>query len=179
VQNPGEDDLCQNSEVQAPASARSAAISATRAAAEPKLDAPCDEKSVFCNVQVTSYFPENSALQGGFTDRFGKCLQTVSDYLEGRSSFVSIAMDYTEQELIPDYTILKIPEIGREFGDENMLFCKVDTGGSFVGHRTSRIDICAPNRDIAYNRIGKRQRQKIIKTSMSCREDHAKLPACK
>lgn len=175
VQNPGEDDICQNTESQTSTLARPAA----RSLAVPASDAACDEKSVFCNVQVTSYFPENSALQGGFTDRFGKCLQTVSDYLEGRSSFVSIAMDYTEQELIPDFTILKIPAIGAEFGDENMLFCKVDTGGSFIGHRTNRVDICAPNRDIAYNRIGKRQRQKIIKTSMSCREDHAKLPACK
>ncbi len=41
----------------------------------------------------TGYYPDKSALEGGFTDRVGKPLNTLQDYLSGKAPYVSVAMD--------------------------------------------------------------------------------------
>lgn len=99
----------------------------------------------------TGYFPENSAMEGGFKDRKGKDLQTLQDYLSGKSKYVSVAMD--RKMKIPYGKGLNIPELDKRYaaelkklGKEHIDFRVVDTGGAFTGKGTSKIDIATANR---------------------------------
>jgi 3D (Asp-Asp-Asp) domain-containing protein len=90
----------------------------------------------------TGYFPDRSAMEGGFVDRKGKPLHTLQDFLAGRASYVSVAMDSTA---FPYGTKLRIPELEAKYGRPIELRV-VDTGGAFRGKGTSRIDICTADR---------------------------------
>jgi peptidoglycan hydrolase-like protein with peptidoglycan-binding domain len=90
----------------------------------------------------TGYYPDASAMEGGFVDRQGKPLATLQDFLAGRSSYVSVAMD---SNAFPYGTHLRIPELEQKYG-RKIDFRAVDTGGAFKGKGTSRIDICTANR---------------------------------
>ena len=99
----------------------------------------------------TGYFPENSAMEGGFKDRKGKSLQTLQDYLSGKSKYVSVAMDKNAK--IPYGKGLHIAELDKKYaaelkklGKEHIDFRVVDTGGAFTNKGTSRIDIATANR---------------------------------
>ena len=99
----------------------------------------------------TGYFPENSAMEGGFKDRRGKDLQTLQDYLSGKSKYVSVAMDKNAK--IPYGKGLHIKELDRKYADtlkklgkEHIDFRVVDTGGAFTNKGTGRIDIATANR---------------------------------
>ena len=89
----------------------------------------------------TGYYPDSSALEGGFTDRQGKPLHTLQDFLAGRASYVSVAMD---SHAFPYGTQLRVPELEAKYG-RSIPFRVVDTGGAFAGKGTSRIDICTAN----------------------------------
>src|SRR5215204_6927207 len=41
----------------------------------------------------TGYYPDSSALEGGFVDRRGAPLKTLQQFLAGEASYVSVAMD--------------------------------------------------------------------------------------
>src|SRR5690349_10993733 len=41
----------------------------------------------------TGYYPDSSALEGGFVDRRGKKLRTLQQFLAGDADYVSVAMD--------------------------------------------------------------------------------------
>ena len=86
----------------------------------------------------TGYYPDSSALEGGFVDRKGAPLHTLQDFLAGRSTYVSVAMDSTA---FPYGTALTIPQMDAAFG-RHIPFKVVDTGSAFKGKGTSRIDIC-------------------------------------
>lgn len=90
----------------------------------------------------TGYYPDRSAMEGGFVDRKGKPLHTLQDFLAGKASYVSVAMDSTA---FPYGTKLRIPELEAKYG-RPIEFRVVDTGGAFRGKGTSRIDICTANR---------------------------------
>lgn len=90
----------------------------------------------------TGYYPDASALEGGFKDRQGKPLATLQDFLSGKSNYVSVAMD---SKTFPYGTKLRIPELEAKYG-RAIEFRVVDTGGAFKGKGTSRIDICTENR---------------------------------
>ena len=90
----------------------------------------------------TGYYPDNSAMEGGFVDRKGKKLNTLQDFLAGKADYVSVAMDKNEN--IPYGTKLRIPELEKKYG-KPIEFRVVDTGGAFTGKGTSRIDICTAN----------------------------------
>lgn len=99
----------------------------------------------------TGYFPENSAMEGGFKDRKGKDLQTLQDFLSGKSKYVSVAMD--KNAGIPYGKALHIKELDAKYADqlkklgkEHIDFRVVDTGGAFTNRGTSRIDIATANR---------------------------------
>ena len=99
----------------------------------------------------TGYFPENSAMEGGFKDRKGKSLQTLQDFLSGKSKYVSVAMDKNAK--IPYGKGLHIAELDKKYaaelkklGKEHIDFRVVDTGGAFTNKGTSRIDIATANR---------------------------------
>ena len=96
----------------------------------------------------TGYFPENSKMQGGFTDRKGKPLRTLQGYISGRQDYVSAAMDHQFTRL-PYGTKVRIPAIEKHFG-KCIEFRIVDTGGRFVGRGTAKIDICNDSRANAY-----------------------------
>jgi 3D (Asp-Asp-Asp) domain-containing protein len=89
----------------------------------------------------TGYFPDGSAMEGGFSDRKGAKLRTLQQYLAGSADYVSVAMDpnafsYGQR--------LRIHELNDKYG-KDIVFKVVDTGGAFMGKGTSRIDICTAN----------------------------------
>lgn len=94
------------------------------------------------NARGTGYYPDPSPLEGGFVDRRDQPLRTLQDFLAGRASHVSVAMD---SKAFPYGTKLRIPELEAKYGRQ-IDFRVVDTGGAFVGKGTSRIDICTANK---------------------------------
>jgi len=90
----------------------------------------------------TGYFPDNSAMEGGFKDRKGAPLHTLQDFLSGKAPYVSVAMD---SKAFPYGTKLRITELEQKYG-RPIEFRVVDTGGAFRGQGTGRIDICTANR---------------------------------
>ena len=93
--------------------------------------------------QGSAFFPDSSALEGGFKDRRGIKLKTLQDYLADKADYVSVAMD--PKLVLPYGTVVKIPEIEADRG-RTIEFRVVDTGGAFKGKGYSRIDICTANR---------------------------------
>jgi len=92
--------------------------------------------------RATGYYPDSSALEGGYKDMRGKPLHTLQDYLAGRAPYVSVAMD--NKAGIKYGQKLSIPELNQHYG-KNIPFRVVDTGSAFRGKGTSRIDICVAN----------------------------------
>lgn len=105
----------------------------------------------------TGYFPDSSAMEGGFVDKQGKKLQTLNDYVSARQQhpndpskwppYVSIALD---KRLYQNGTVkygekFRIPELEKKFGMP-IEFRAVDTGGAFTGKGFSRVDICTSSR---------------------------------
>ena len=90
----------------------------------------------------TGYYPDNSALEGGFKDRMGKDLCTLQDFLAQKVNYVSVAMD--KDLNLPYGTKLGIPEISASY-KTSIEFRVVDTGNAFTGKGYTRIDICTAN----------------------------------
>ena len=114
----------------------------------------------------SGYYPHDSKLEGGFHDMKGKSLHTLQDFLEGKSKYVSVAMDedmyahiiadrreayqktgkakykkYLSMEPKISYgDTFRIPELEKKYG-RKIVFKAVDTGGAFKGKDFSRIDI--------------------------------------
>lgn len=89
----------------------------------------------------TGYYPDSSALEGGFKDRVGKPLRTLQSFLSGSASYVSVAMDSTAFKY---GTRLRIKELDAKYG-RSIVFRVVDTGGAFRGKGRTRMDICTAN----------------------------------
>ena len=89
----------------------------------------------------TGYYPDSSALEGGFKDRVGKPLHTLQQFLNGSASYVSVAMDSSAFKY---GTRLRIRELDSKYG-RAIVFRVVDTGGAFRGKGRTRIDICTAN----------------------------------
>lgn len=90
----------------------------------------------------TGYYPDSSALEGGFVDRRGAKLRTLQQFLNGSAEYVSVAMDtnafaYGQK--------LRIKEFELKY-NRVIEFRVVDTGGAFRGKGRSRMDICTANR---------------------------------
>ncbi|MBX3168644.1 MAG: hypothetical protein KF760_14605 [Candidatus Eremiobacteraeota bacterium] len=99
----------------------------------------------------TGYYPSNSKMEGGFNDRKGNKLATLQDFLEGKSKYVSVAMDKNQK--IPYGKGLNIKELDQKYaeqlkklGKEHIDFRVVDTGGAFTNKGTGRIDIATRDR---------------------------------
>lgn len=99
----------------------------------------------------TGYYPSNSKMEGGFNDRKGNKLATLQDYLEGKSKYVSVAMDKNQK--IPYGKGVHIKELDAKYADqlkamgkEHIDFRVTDTGGAFTNKGTSRIDIATRDR---------------------------------
>lgn len=115
--------------------------SSSTATADSSPPAPADVKKT-ARSTGTGYYPDNSAMEGGFVDRQGKKLNTLQDFLAGKADYVSVAMDKNQK--IPYGTKLRIPELEKKYG-KAIEFRVVDTGGAFTGKGNSRIDICTAN----------------------------------
>jgi hypothetical protein len=89
----------------------------------------------------TGYYPDSSALEGGFKDRIGKPLHTLQQFLAGSAPYVSVAMDTAAFKY---GTRLRIRELDAKYG-RSIVFRVVDTGGAFRGKGRTRIDICTAN----------------------------------
>ena len=92
--------------------------------------------------KVTAYYPDSSAMEGGYVDRKGAKLRTLQQFLEGKADYVSVAMDtlafaYGQR--------LRIRELDAKYG-KAIVFKVVDTGGAFKGKDKTRIDVCVANR---------------------------------
>jgi 3D (Asp-Asp-Asp) domain-containing protein len=90
----------------------------------------------------TGYYPDSSALEGGFVDRRGVRLRTLQQFLAGQATYVSVAMDVNAFKYGQR---LRIRELEQKYG-RSIVFRVVDTGGAFRGRGRSRIDICTANR---------------------------------
>ncbi|XP_025094953.1 uncharacterized protein LOC112564393 [Pomacea canaliculata] len=96
----------------------------------------------------TAYYPDSSALEGGYVDMRGAALHTLQDYLEGKASYVSVAMD--NRAGIAYGTRLCIREMNHKY-NRVIPFAVVDTGGAFTGQGYSRIDICVRSASYSYD----------------------------
>jgi hypothetical protein len=92
----------------------------------------------------SGYYPADSKMEGGFKDRKGAPLKTLQDFLDGKASYVSVAMDKNLQ--IKYGTKLRIVELERKY-NRQIEFRVVDTGGHFTDKGYTRIDICTRNRE--------------------------------
>lgn len=133
----------------------------------PKAAAPAAVKgTVVGTPKGSGYYPHNSKMEGGYNDMLGKPLKTLQDFLEGKSKYVSVALDKNMYEhIIKDgreryaktgkakykkYLTMepkikygdtfRIPELEKKHGRQ-IIFKAVDTGGAFENKGFSRIDI--------------------------------------
>ncbi|MGD0180786.1 MAG: hypothetical protein ABSC15_13305 [Terriglobales bacterium] len=79
--------------------------------------------------KATGYYPYDNAMEGGFSDRSGKPLTTLQDFLAKKATYVAVAMDQKLQ--IPYGTKLRIPELESKYGCA-IEFRVVDTGSAFT-----------------------------------------------
>lgn len=89
----------------------------------------------------TGYYPDSSALEGGFKDRHGVPLRTLQSFLSGTGDYISTAMD---SNAFPYGTKICIPELSAHYG-KPLPFKVVDTGNAFKNKGATRIDVCVEN----------------------------------
>lgn len=92
----------------------------------------------------SGYYPFNSKLEGGFTDRRGAKLRTLQDYLDGKAEYVSVSMD--KYLTIKYGTKFRIPELEKKY-NKQIEFRVVDTGDAFNHKGYTRLDICTRNKE--------------------------------
>lgn len=98
--------------------------------------------AVHQQVRSTSYFPDSSALEGGFVDRKGNPLKTLQAFLAGKADAVTVAMD---SAVAPYATKLCSPTLNAAYGASIPLELK-DTGGAFKDKAWQRLDFCSGSR---------------------------------
>ncbi|KAL4233413.1 hypothetical protein ACF0H5_008094 [Mactra antiquata] len=96
----------------------------------------------------TAYYPDSSPIEGGFVDMRDQPLGTLQDYLAGRSSIVTVAMD--NHAGIAYDTHICIPELNHKYG-RFIDFRVRDTGSAFFYKGFSRIDICVKTRQDSFD----------------------------
>ncbi|KAJ8302650.1 hypothetical protein KUTeg_019046 [Tegillarca granosa] len=108
----------------------------------------CDVGSHYYNSVGTAYYPSNDPIEGGFVDMRGAPLKTLQDFLEGKASYVSVAMD--NHAGIAYGTHICIPQLNKKY-QKVIDFRVVDTGSAFMGKYFSRIDICVRTRHDSFD----------------------------
>ncbi len=112
--------------------------------------------------KLTGYYPENSRMEGGFKDRYGHDLKTLQDFLEGKASYVSVAMDYKGKMNKYMKTYFCIPALDKSFSKAmsgkikkkyhgHILFKAVDTGSAFYFKKWKKMDICVKDKKASYD----------------------------
>lgn len=95
----------------------------------------------------SGYYPDSSAMEGGYVDRRGAKLRTLQQFLAGSADYVSVAMD---TNAFPYGQKLRIKELEQKY-NRVIEFRVVDTGGAFRGKGRTKIDICVANRQASYD----------------------------
>jgi len=95
----------------------------------------------------TGYYPDSSAMEGGYVDKKGKKLNTLQDYLNGKAPYVSIALDKNlyKSGAVNYGDTFRIPQLEQKYGQQ-IPFKAVDTGGAFTNKGSNRVDICTRSR---------------------------------
>ncbi|VDI79103.1 uncharacterized protein [Mytilus edulis] len=96
----------------------------------------------------TGYYPADDPIEGGFLDRQGHPLHTLQDFLDGKASWVSVAMDRYLH--LPYGTHVCIPELNHKY-HRVIPFRVVDTGSAFSHKGYGRIDICTRSQHDSYD----------------------------
>lgn len=108
--------------------------------------------SVSCYYPTDETFPtKEQELEGGSLDMMGNPLRTLEEFLEGKTRYVSCAMDRLLG--IPYGTRLVIPTLDVQHGKEIVLRV-VDCGGAFRGKGFDRLDICRRDKEKANDPLG-------------------------
>ncbi len=102
----------------------------------------------------TGYYPYNNKMEGGYFDKIGKKLNTLQDFLNGKSDYVSIALDKNlyKKGVIKYGDKFRIPELEKKYG-RKIEFRAVDTGGAFTNKKFSRIDICTGSKKDSLDKV--------------------------
>lgn len=120
----------------------------------PTLPSPLPGLSNPFTSYITYYAPgkgqtaAQKKLEGSASDRFGNPVKTLEDYLEGKSSYVTVAMDTPLSK--PPYKGVNL--INPNFVDKAgklIPFRVLDTGGAFIGKGSAKIDIATRSLSIA------------------------------
>lgn len=91
--------------------------------------------------KLTAYYPDSSALEGGFHNRYGEDLRTLQAFLSGKAKYVSTALD---KNLGRVKRKLCSPDLNKAYGKALPLLVD-DTGGAFTGKGFKRLDVCVSN----------------------------------
>ncbi len=106
------------------------------------VDKPTGGQGTTATAFATAYCPVDSTLEGGKFDRRDKPIQTIQDFVSGKASYVSVAMDSALDSTYPYGTVIHIPELDQKYnGGKTIEFHLVDHGGAFEGKGLTRIDI--------------------------------------
>ena len=97
---------------------------------------------VITGFQTTGYYPDNSAMEGGYYDCFGNRLRTLQQYLSYSAAYVSLAVD---PSVIPKKSIVHIDGYVRDGTPVKFWAC--DVGGAIKG---KHVDICVANAKESY-----------------------------
>ena len=97
---------------------------------------------VMTGFQTTGYYPDNSAMEGGYYDCFGNRLCTLQQYLSYSVAYVSLAVD---PSVIPKKSIVHIDGYTRDGSPVKFWAC--DVGGAIKG---KHVDICVANAKESY-----------------------------
>nr|CAD7614717.1 unnamed protein product [Timema genevievae] len=110
----------------------------------------CPSKGRRFNSTMTAYYPDySSEEEAGYLDSRGKQLRTLQEFLDGRSDYVTAAMD---SELGVTYgRAVCIPELNQHFGRPVRVEVR-DTDSDMAGAGAARIDICVRSEVDSYDR---------------------------
>lgn len=117
----------------------------------------CCAGKVF-RTRATGYYPAADRMEGGHVDRRGKKLRTLQDFVDGRATYVSVAMD---SRALPYGRAICIPALNESYG-KAIDFRVVDTGGAFKNKGTTRLDICTRSRSDAFKKNVNRKLEIVV-----------------
>ncbi|XP_011300884.1 uncharacterized protein [Fopius arisanus] len=101
------------------------------------------------NVSLTAYFPDyESDNENDYLDVRGKKLRNLQDFIDGRSEYVTAAMDMIPE--VPYGTHLCIPELNEHFGRQIHIQVR-DYGGNLKDQGFSQVDICVRSESDSYD----------------------------
>ena len=126
--------------------------------------------------RCTAYYPANTKLEGGTTDRMGNPLKTLQQYLTGTADYVSVAADSSLP--MPFGTNVRIPAIDVYY-NKPILFVLCDTGGAFDRQGLTRIDICVDSPAESLRDILNDSHYIFWEVPASQLQDVAKMPGSK